>query len=110
MGKITIPARHGIAVPLPAGKTVKVTNTYGTQVIDTWAFALYPSSPSEVNTQMSMQHTRASLCRVMIERGDGLYDNERRKILEVVEDFTESGKGGIHDTLMQLVTNSDTRN
>jgi uncharacterized protein YcgI (DUF1989 family) len=28
--------------------------------------------------------------------GDGLYDNERRKLLEIVEDTTE----GVHDTLI----------
>jgi len=35
-----IPARHGVATFVPAGQTIKVINTSGTQVIDTWAFAL----------------------------------------------------------------------
>ena len=43
-----------------------------------------------------MQHTRASLNRIIPKVGDGLYDNERRKLLEIVEDTTE----GVHDTLI----------
>lgn len=35
-----IPARHGTATFVPAGQTIKIVNTSGTQVIDTWAFAL----------------------------------------------------------------------
>ncbi|EMC97989.1 hypothetical protein BAUCODRAFT_129775 [Baudoinia panamericana UAMH 10762] len=36
----TIPARHGVATFVPAGQIIKIINTSGTQVIDTWAFAL----------------------------------------------------------------------
>lgn len=36
----TIPARHGVATFVPAGQVIKIINTSGTQVIDTWAFAL----------------------------------------------------------------------
>jgi len=43
-----------------------------------------------------MQHTRASLCHVIPKVGDGLYDNERRKMLTIVEDTTD----GVHDTLI----------
>lgn len=35
-----IPARHGVATFVPAGQTIKVVNTSGSQVVDTWAFAL----------------------------------------------------------------------
>ena len=35
-----IPARHGTATFVPAGQTIKIINTSGTQVVDTWAFAL----------------------------------------------------------------------
>lgn len=35
-----IPARHGVATFVPAGQTIKIVNTSGSQVIDTWAFAL----------------------------------------------------------------------
>ena len=43
-----------------------------------------------------MQHTRASLNRIIPKVGDGLYNNERVKLLTVVEDTTE----GIHDTMI----------
>lgn len=36
----TIPARHGVATFVPAGQVIKIINTSGTQVVDTWAFAL----------------------------------------------------------------------
>jgi site-specific DNA-cytosine methylase len=36
----TIPARHGVATFVPAGQTIKIVNTSGSQVVDTWAFAL----------------------------------------------------------------------
>jgi uncharacterized protein YcgI (DUF1989 family) len=98
MAPTLIPAKHGIATHLPAGSTIKIINTHGTQVVDTWAFTLSssPSSLKQVETQMSMQHTRASLCRVIPKVGDGLFNDRREKILVVVEDTTE----GIHDTLI----------
>lgn len=44
-----IPARHGTATFVPRGHTIKIINTYGKQVIDTWAFALHqPPSNSDI--------------------------------------------------------------
>lgn len=37
----TIPARHGVATFVPRGRTIKIINTYGKQVVSTWAFALH---------------------------------------------------------------------
>jgi uncharacterized protein len=91
---ITIPARRGVARVLSKGQTIKIINTYGTQVVDTWAFTLTPSKIIE--TQMSMQHTRASLCRTTPKVGDGLFNNRREKIFTVIEDTT----AGTHDTLI----------
>lgn len=42
-----IPARHGVATFVPAGQTIKIVNTSGTQVIDTWAFALPKPDPKQ---------------------------------------------------------------
>lgn len=36
----TVPARHGVATFVPAGQTIKIVNSSGSQVVDTWAFAL----------------------------------------------------------------------
>ncbi|OJD31274.1 uncharacterized protein BKCO1_5000036 [Diplodia corticola] len=42
----SVPARHGIATFVPKGHTLKVINTYGTQTISTWVFALHkPPNP-----------------------------------------------------------------
>jgi len=35
-----IPARHGTATFVPRDHTIMIRNTYGKQVVDTWAFAL----------------------------------------------------------------------
>jgi len=37
----TIPAKHGTATFVPRGHTIKIVNTYGRQIIETWAFALH---------------------------------------------------------------------
>lgn len=43
----TIPARHGVATFVPAGKVIKIINSSGTQVIDTWAIALPAPDPKK---------------------------------------------------------------
>lgn len=44
----TIPARHGTATFVPAGHVIKIINSSGSQVVDTWAFALpNPASKKE---------------------------------------------------------------
>jgi hypothetical protein len=42
-----IPARHGTATFVPAGSVIKIINTSGTQVVDTWAFALPKPEPKK---------------------------------------------------------------
>ena len=87
----TIPARRGKARRLDRGQLVRVVNTHGQQVVDTWAF--HAADPSEF---MSMEHTRTALTRVMVAAGDSLVTNHRRPILTIVEDTSP----GIHDTLL----------
>ncbi|CAD0014046.1 unnamed protein product [Aureobasidium pullulans] len=53
-GLQTIPARHGTATFVPKGSTIKIVNTSGTQVIDTWAFAL-PTPPKKKGPQEDAQ-------------------------------------------------------
>ena len=86
-----IPARKGKASRLDSGQLVKVINTHGQQVVDTWAFNA--ADPTEF---MSMEHTRTALARVMVATGDALVTNRRRPILTIVEDTSP----GIHDTLL----------
>ena len=87
----TIPARRGAAAFVPQGQMVKVINTHGEQVVDTWAFVRH-----DLREFMSMEHTRATLVKIMPAVGDCLYTTRRRPILRIVEDTSP----GIHDTLM----------
>ena len=88
---IKIPARRGKAARVRAGQLIKVINTHGTQVVDTWAF-----NADNVNEFMSMEATRATILKLMPAVGDSLYTNNRRPILTLIEDTTP----GIHDTLL----------
>lgn len=88
---ITIPARKGKAAFLDKGQRIKVINTHGQQVIDTWAF-----SRADLTEFMSMEHSRTTLGRIMPGAGESLVTNRRRPILTLVQDTSP----GIHDTLL----------
>jgi uncharacterized protein YcgI (DUF1989 family) len=88
---VTIPARRGKAARVREGQVVKVINTRGQQVVDTWAF-----NAQDITEFMSMEHSRAAMQKIVPEVGDTLVTNRRRPILQVVEDTTP----GVHDTLI----------
>ena len=88
---ITIPARKGKAHRVQGGQVIRVINTHGQQVVDTWAF-----DAANLTEFMSMEHSRAAMLRIVPEVGDVLVTNRRRPILEVTEDTTP----GVHDTLI----------
>ena len=88
---ITIPARRGKAALVARGQSVRVVNTHGRQVVDTWAF-----SREDMTEFMSMEHSRASIGRIMLVVGQSMTSNRRRPILTLTEDTS----GGIHDTLI----------
>ena len=87
----TIPARRGKATHLRRGQSIRIVNTHGAQVVDTWAF-----TAGMLTEFMSMEHTRATLTKLRPQVGDGLYTNRRRKILTMTEDTSR----GDHDTLI----------
>lgn len=87
----TIPARRGKAVRVAKGRLVKMINTHGTQVVDTWAF-----NADDLAEFMSMEHTRPHIGRTVPRVGDVMYTNKRRPILTFVEDSSP----GIHDTII----------
>jgi uncharacterized protein YcgI (DUF1989 family) len=89
--RITIPARSGKAATMTAGQTVKVINTFGQQVVDTWAFRR-----DDITEFLSCEHTRATLRRLVPKPGDMLLSNRRRPILTLLEDTA----GGVHDMLI----------
>ncbi len=88
---ITIPARSGKAARLDEGRSVKVINTHGEQVVDAWAF-----NAEDLSEVMSMEHWRPTVLRIIPEVGDALVTNRRRPILTLTEDTS----AGVHDTLM----------
>lgn len=87
----TIPARRGHAAYAAKGQKVKVINTHGAQVVDTWAF-----NRADITEFMSMEHSRATNHHLIPRIGDTMLTNRRRPILTILEDTA----GGIHDTLM----------
>ena len=89
--RIVIPARKGKAALLDHGQVVKVINTHGEQVVDTWAF-----NRADVTEYMSMEHTRAHTLHLVPRVGDTLRSNQRRPMLSLLEDTS----GGVHDTLI----------
>ena len=87
----TIPARHGRAQRLTKGQSIKIINTHGAQVVDTWCF-----SAENLREFMSMEHMRPTLGRLWPRKGDALHSNRRRAILTMVEDTSP----GRHDTII----------
>jgi uncharacterized protein YcgI (DUF1989 family) len=90
-GIVKIPARRGKAAFIDRGQHVRVINTHGQQVVDTWAF-----NRADLSEWMSMEHSRASIGRILPQVGDQMCTNQRRPILTVVHDDS----GGRHDTLI----------
>ena len=90
-GLTIIPARKGKAATLRAGDIVRVVNTHGGQVVDTWAF-----NRDDLDEYMSMAHSHAALSKVLPTTGDTMVSNRRRPMLTIVAD----NSGGIHDTVI----------
>ena len=84
-------AREGIAIALRAGEGLRVVNLEGGQVVDMWALA-----GAEHREYLSMEHTRASLSKLVPRVGDAIYSSCRRALLTLVEDTSP----GVHDTLI----------
>src|SRR5215218_6469986 len=106
MSRQRIPARRAVAVRVERGQRVEVVNTFGQQVVDTWAFvvetnrgAAAPRTPRF--EWMSMEHSRLHMGRLNPAVGDTLVTNQRRPILTLVEDTS----GGVHDTLIAACDN-----
>jgi uncharacterized protein len=88
---ITVPARKGKAARLARGEILRLVNTHGQQVVDTWAFA-----EGDMREFLSMAHSHAALSKILPTTGDTLVSNRRRPMLT----FAEDTSGGIHDTLI----------
>ncbi len=85
-----VAARTGKAQVLTTGKRIRIINTHGSQVVDTWAF-----KEDNLDEFMSMEHTRSTIDKMMPDVGEAFLTNRRRPILTILEDTTP----GVHDTL-----------
>ena len=88
---IEIPARSGKAVHLKEGQVIKIINTHGHQVVDTWVFNAF-----DLNEFLSNEHMHQKLNSIYPKRGKPIYTNKRRPIAILEEDTSP----GIHDTVM----------
>jgi len=86
-----LPAREGRAVRVGRGQALKIINTFGTQVVDFWAF-----DAANLGTYLSMEHTRSTLSRLTPRAGDILADNWREPMLS----FESDTSPGVHDTVI----------
>ena len=86
-----VPARHGRAIWLAKGQTIKIVSVHGTQVLDLWAF-----NADDLGEYMSMEHTRSKNSKITLSVGDSYVSDRRRPMLTVLEDTSP----GIHDTLL----------
>lgn len=93
---VEVPARRGKAAFLGRGQSIKIINTHGAQVVDTWAFVA-----NHLVEFMSMEHTRATILKLRPQVGDKLVTNKRRPILTLTEDRSP----GVHDTLIAACDN-----
>ena len=88
--RIVVPPRSARAVRVPSQHRVRVVNTEGGQVVDTWAFC-----SGDVAEHLSMAHSRSATYRIYFRAGDVLVTNRFRPILRITEDTSP----GRHDTL-----------
>ncbi len=88
---ITIPPRESKAVLISKNQKIKIINTHGTQVVDTWCF-----NQNDIGEFMSMEHNRAVTSSIFPKKGEYLYTNKRKPILHIMADTSP----GRHDTLI----------
>lgn len=91
MSPLTVPGGRGLAVRLRAGDAVRLVNTHGSQVVDTWAVSL--ADPDEV---LSVEHTRRLTGHLHPVAGDVFVSNRRTPMLRLEEDSFP----GHHDTIV----------
>lgn len=87
---VPIPPGEARGVTVEAGGIVRIANTEGHQVVDTWAFCT--ADPREF---LSMEHSRSATYRILFKPGDTLVSNRFRPMLTILADTSP----GIHDTL-----------
>ena len=87
---IDIPAGEARSVTLSEGEVVRVVNSEGHQVVDTWAFC-----GADLDEHLSMEHSRSATYRILFKPEDVLVSTRFRPMLTILDDTSP----GIHDTL-----------
>ena len=90
MALLEIAAGTAVSIELERGRSCRVVNTLGGQVVDAWAFAA-----GDYDEYLSMEHSRSANYKLLFEPGDALYSNRFRPLLGLAADTSP----GIHDTL-----------
>lgn len=99
-----IPARSGVATFVNAAQRLRIRNTHGHQVVDTWAFVLpsdrstrpHPNDRSAAPVEfMSMSRSRVVMNALRPSVGSMLVSNRYKPVLKLVEDTSP----GVHDTV-----------
>lgn len=90
MAVIEIPGGDGAAFLVKKDQMVVITNTFGTQVVDTWAL-----NPEDTDEYFSVEHTRRMLSSLFLKEGDLLYSNRRTPMFRLEKDTAD----GRHDML-----------
>jgi hypothetical protein len=80
----------GLALAIKKGQALRLVNTFGSQVVDTWALA-----GADTSEYLSVEHTRRMLYNLFPKQGDILYSNRRSPMLLLEEDTSP----GRHDML-----------
>jgi uncharacterized protein YcgI (DUF1989 family) len=88
IAQFTLRARTAKALALRQGATLRIINTHGSQVVDTWAFCT-----DICDEFMSMEHTRVHAKSLMPNVGTVFRTNKRRPILKFITDTS----AGQHD-------------
>ncbi len=86
--KLLLQARKALAVRVSRDERIRVINTHGSQVVDTWAYDL-----EDAPAFMSMEHTRVHAAHPTPVNGTVFLTNHRRPVLEMTADTSP----GIHD-------------
>jgi uncharacterized protein YcgI (DUF1989 family) len=89
-----VPAGHGRALRVRAGQLVRVTDPYGGQVGDLFAFV--DDGSRQLAAPLSAAHTRAHTQRLFPAVGQDFVTTERAPVLGLLEDRSP----GVHDLLI----------
>jgi len=90
--EILVPAKEGRAIRVKQGQQVTITDLFGGQVADVFAFA-----DNHEDEYHSAPHTRAGISRLFPRVGEQFLTNKRRPILSLVADTSPCGS---HDMLI----------